>query len=166
LPSPRTLDSPLITTVKCPNCNSSDVKRVSLIHAAGLYESRGRIRGFLLGKSDGLLFGSYRGTNQSRLSKMVRPPAKFPYATPAILWLVGFFPVMAFVGRGKLSWWTAMASLAYVLLLPAYLLAGLFYNLFLRPKKYRAWERHLMCQKCGFILDARDRAEGSSIECE
>lgn len=41
--------------------------------------------------SDGLLFGSYRGKNQSRLSKTVRPPAKFPYASPAILWLVGFF---------------------------------------------------------------------------
>ena len=75
----------------CPSCNSSDLKKLSLIHAAGLYESRGRITGFLLGKTDGLLFGSYRGKNQSRLSNMVRPPAKFPYATPAILWLVGFF---------------------------------------------------------------------------
>ncbi len=86
----------------CPSCDSSDLKKLSLIHAAGLYESCGKIRGFPLGKTDGLLFGSYRGKNQNRLSKMVRPPTRFPCATPAILWLLGFFLLMAFVGRGKL----------------------------------------------------------------
>ena len=97
----------------CQSCNSSDLIKLSLIHAAGLYESRGRIRGFLLGQSDGLLFGSYRGKNQSSLSKMVRPPAKFPYATPAILWLVGFFLLMALVDRGKLSFAMGLVSVAY-----------------------------------------------------
>jgi hypothetical protein len=96
----------------CPKCQSSDLKKVSLVHAAGLYESRGRIRGFLLGESDGLLLGSYRGKNQSRLSKMVRPPAKFPYAAPVILWLLGFFLLMAFVGRESFrSRWVSSQSL-------------------------------------------------------
>jgi hypothetical protein len=94
----------------------------------------------------------------------VRPPGKLPYTSPIILWLVGFFILMAFVGRGKLSWWMAMVSLGYVLLLPAYLLAALFYNFFLRPRKYRMWERKLMCQKCGFIFNVQESAEASSNE--
>ena len=63
-----------------------------------MYESRGKLRGLLLGD---LFFGRYKGTNQSRFSKMVRPPAKFPSATPAILWLVGFFSLMAFLRDGS-----------------------------------------------------------------
>jgi hypothetical protein len=85
---------------------------------------------------------------------------------PAILWLIGFFILAAFLGREKLSWWEAMVSLGYVLVLPAYLLLALFYNCFLRPKKYRTWERQLMCQKCGFIFDAQEHARASSIEWE
>src|SRR5260370_27525836 len=60
----------------CPNCNSTDLKKMSLIYAAGVHESRGRILGFFVGSGDGLLFGRYRGTNQNRLSKMVGPPRK------------------------------------------------------------------------------------------
>jgi hypothetical protein len=137
----------------CPKCQSSDLKKVSLVHAAGLYQSRGRIRGFLLGDCDGLLLGRYRGTNQSRLSQIVRPPAKFPYATPAILWLVGFFPLMAFVGRGKLSFVMGLVSVAYLLLLPALIALALVYNLFVYPKTYRAWEGTFMCQRCGALIN-------------
>jgi hypothetical protein len=145
----------------CPSCNSSDMKRVSLIHAAGSYQSRGRIRGFLLGDSDGLLFGRYRGTNQSRLSEMVRPPMKFPYATPAILWLVGFFSLMAFVGRGKLSFAMGLASAAYILLLPTLVVSVFVYNLFFYPKKYRAWDGTLMCQRCGAFINTHGSLQSS-----
>jgi hypothetical protein len=143
----------------CPSCNSSDLKKLSLIHAAGLYESRGRIRGFLLGNSDGLLFGSYTGKNQSRLSKMVHPPAKFPYAAPAILWLVGFFPLMAFVGQGKLSFVMGLVSVAYVLLLPALVVSAFVYNLFVYPKKYRAWDNTFMCQRCGARINTQSSSQ-------
>ena len=154
MPSPRTPDSPLVTTVKCPNCHSSDVKRVSLIHAAGLYESRGRVRGWFGGAIDGILLGSYKGTNQSRLSKMIRPPGKFPHASPAILWLVGFFPLMAFVGRGKLSFAMGLVSVAYVLLLPALIVSAFVYNLLVYPQKFRAWEAASMCQRCGAFINS------------
>jgi hypothetical protein len=102
-----------------------------MIHAAGMYGSRGQVRGLLLGDS---FFGRYRGTNQSRLSKLVDPPAKFPYATPAILWLVGFFPLMAFIGREKLSFAMGLVSVAYILLLPALVVSAFVYNLFVYPK--------------------------------
>src|ERR1700733_1113827 len=161
LTSPRTRDFPLVTAVECPNCHSSDLRRVSLIHAAGVYESRGRVRGWFAGVADGILLGSYKGTNQSRLSKMVRPPAKFPYATPAILWLVGFFPLMAFVGRGKLSFAMGLVSVAYVLLLPTLVVSAFVYNLFVYPKKYRAWDGTFMCQRCGAFINTHGSLQSS-----
>src|SRR5882724_9144888 len=121
----------------CANCNSTDLKKLPLIHAAGVYESSGRFRGFFFGDSDGLLFGRYKGTSQSRLSKMVDPPRRLPFAAPTILWLLGFFVLMSFDGRGKLSWVMGVLSVAYLFLLPTYLLASLFYNFFVRPTKHR-----------------------------
>jgi hypothetical protein len=98
------LTTAVSTAFKCPNCNSTDLKRVCLIHAAGLYESRGRIGALLFGNGDAFFVGKYRGANQSLLSKMLVPPRKTPYVAPVILWVMGFFIVMAFAGRGKLSW--------------------------------------------------------------
>ncbi len=138
----------------CPSCQSSDVKKVSLVHATGLYESRARIAGWFLGGADGLLIGRYRGASQSRLSKMVGPPMRLPYVSPVILWLVGFFLVMAFAGRGRLSWMTAFLCVAYIFLLPAYLLGATFYNLLVRPRKYRRWETTFLCQRCGAVTEA------------
>jgi hypothetical protein len=142
---------PLATALKCPNCNSTDVKKLSLIYAAGVYESRGSLRGLFLGNSDGLLFGRFRGTSQSRLSKMTGPPKKMPYAVPTVLWPLGFFILMAFDGRGKLSWVMGMLSVAYVFLLPAYLLASMSYNFFVRPKRLSHWQKRFFCQRCGAI---------------
>jgi len=138
----------------CPNCHSSDLKKLPLVHAAGLYESRGGIRGFFLGNTDGLLFGKYRGSSQSRLSAMVDPPVKLPYATPVILWLLGFFPLMAFVGRGKLSWPLGLLAAAYLLLFPALPIGVFVYNLFVYPKKHRRWESTSMCQSCGAFSES------------
>jgi hypothetical protein len=98
----------------CLNCNSTDLKRVSLIRAAGVYESRGRFRGFLFGSTDGALFGRYRGTSQSLLSALSNPPGRAPYIEPLILWLIGFFILMSFDAQGKLSWEMAALSVAYI----------------------------------------------------
>jgi hypothetical protein len=133
----------------CPNCNSTDLKKLSLVYAAGVYESRGRIGGLLLGSGDGHLLGKYKGASQSRLSKMASPPGKAPYIAPIILWLLGFFIVMAFTAREKLSRIMGALSVGYVLLLPGYLLAALIYNFFLRPKKYKDWNEEFICQRCG-----------------
>jgi hypothetical protein len=76
-----------------------------------------------------------------------------PYVGPVILWLVGFFPIMAFVGSGKLSVLTGLVSVGYISLLPTFLLGALFYNFVVRPKKYRKWEATFMCQRCGGLTE-------------
>jgi hypothetical protein len=130
------------------------VDKMSLSHAAGVYESRGRLGGLFIGGSDSLFFGRYTGKSQSRLSKMVDPPRKMPYVVLAILWLLGFFILMAFDGRGKLSWLMRIISATYILIIPVYFLAALFYNWFVRPKKHKDWERKFMCQRCGALIEA------------
>jgi hypothetical protein len=81
----------------------------------------------------------------------VSPPRKLPYAAPIILWLVGFFPVTAFVGRGKLSFAMGLLGVTYILLLPMLPVGALVYNRFVYPKKYRRWEGRFMCQRCGAL---------------
>lgn len=148
----------------CPNCNSTDLKKLSLIHAAGVYESRGRVGGVLLGSGNGFLLGKYKGASQSRLSRLASPPRKAPYIVPVVLWLIGFFIVMAFAGRGKLSWMMGALSVGYLLLLPAYLLAALLYNFFLRPKKFKDWNEEFICQRCGFHSIIRKGETGVALE--
>jgi hypothetical protein len=145
----------------CPNCSSSDLRKVSLVHSAGVYESRGSFLGLLLGS--GALFGRYRGTSQSRLSASLNPPIKLPYVAPIVLWLIGFFILMSFDAQGKLSRAMAVLSVAYVLLLPAYLLGSLTYNLFIRPKKFKQWQQKFMCQRCGATVEP-DKFIGSSLK--
>ena len=137
----------------CPNCSSTNLRKVSLVHAAGIHESRGRFLGLLLGNMDGVLFGQYRGTSQSRLSRLLNPPRKLPYLAPIVLWLIGFFILMSFDARGKLSWVMAVFSVTYVLLLPTYLLGSLIYNLFIHPKKFKQWQQKFICQQCGAIVE-------------
>jgi hypothetical protein len=84
---------------------------------------------------------------------MVRPPNRLPFASPVVLWLVVFFPMMALASSGKFSILTGLVSVGYVSLLPAYILGALFYNLSVRRKKYRIWESTFMCQRCGAVTE-------------
>jgi hypothetical protein len=68
---------------------------------------------------------------------MLGPPKKAPYGIPIVLWLLGFFILIAFDGRGKLSTVMAILSVVYVLLLSAFLIGTFVYNLFVYPNKYR-----------------------------
>lgn len=86
---------------------------------------------------------------------MVGPPKKGRYIGPTILWFFGFFVVMAFVGRAKLSTPMAIVSVAYLFALPAFLIGTLACNLFVYPKKYRTWDRTYVCQRCGALAEVR-----------
>jgi len=116
--------------VVCSKCNSSDLKKVSLIYAAGTYQSRGGFLGCLIGS--GLLFGRYRETSQSRLAASLRPPRKAPCVSPIIFWLVGCFPVLSLIANEIRAPLKGTVAIAYFLLLPVCCLAALFYNVLVR----------------------------------
>jgi hypothetical protein len=95
---------------------------------------------------------------------MAAPPRNMPFIEPIVLWLLGFFTLMAFDARGKLSWIMGALSVAYNFLLPACLLGALFYNLCIRPKKYRDWEDRFICHRCGAIVETQCGAKAGSAE--
>src|SRR6266404_8742000 len=113
--------------------------------------------GLFLGNGDAFFVGKYKGANQSLLSKIACPPRKAPYVAPLVLCLMGFFIVMVLAGRGKLSWMMGALSVGYLLIFPAYLLAALLYNFFIRPKKCKDWTEEFICQQCGFHPGIREQ---------
>src|SRR5215472_4266294 len=78
--------------LRCPKCNSTDLKKVSLAYQEGTYQinTRTGIRGLLFaGGGPGVLVGgaTTRGSQQSALSKRLSPPSKWSYAK-LVLWSV------------------------------------------------------------------------------
>jgi hypothetical protein len=107
--------------------------------------------------------GKYRLGKPEPAVKMVGPPKKAPYVVPVVLWLMGFFIVMAFAGRGKLSWMMGVLAVSYLLLLPGYLLAALLYNFFVHPRKYKDWNEKFIRQQCGFRSRIRTGGTGVAL---
>ena len=76
--------------LRCPKCNSTDLRKVSLAHEEGAFrtEVRTRLRAAEIGGSGGdVLVGraSTRGSHQSALSKRLKPPVKWSYRR-LVLW--------------------------------------------------------------------------------
>src|SRR5229473_6372593 len=70
--------------LRCPKCNSTDLKKVSLAYQEGLYRlhARTRLRAAVVGgNGPDLVVGraTTRGSQQSALSKKLRPPVKWSY---------------------------------------------------------------------------------------
>jgi hypothetical protein len=70
--------------LRCPKCNSTDLKKVSLAYEEGLFRSKGRTRLRAVVAGPGgpdLIIGraTTRGTQQSTLSKKLTPPVKWSY---------------------------------------------------------------------------------------
>src|SRR5882724_4731249 len=81
--------------LRCPKCNSTDLKKVSLAREEGLFRSEGRTRLSAVvvgGGGPDLVFGkaTTRGTHQSALSKKLTPPMKWSYIK-VIRWSVLVF---------------------------------------------------------------------------
>ena len=70
--------------LRCPKCNSTDLKKVSLAYQEGLYrtDARTRLSAALVGGSGPDLLvgrGATRTSHQSALSKRLAPPLKWSY---------------------------------------------------------------------------------------
>ena len=151
--------------LRCPKCNSTDLKKVSLAYQEGLYrvESRARLRAAVVGgNGPDLVVGrvTMRGSQQSALSKQLSPPAKWSYLK-VISW-----SVLVFLCIGWLVFYvhavTTNSSTVLSAPLPLFgvLSAGIFVlSLFLvwrhnhstYARQYSDWEHSLICQRCSRI---------------
>jgi hypothetical protein len=151
--------------LQCPNCRSTDLKKVSLAYQEGLQHvsTRTRLRGVVVG-SDGpdVVVGRAitKGMQQTEISKALTPPKKWSY--------VKFFgwSVLVFLSVGWIVFYvyTVDTNSSSVLSLPlgiyGILGIGIFagvctlfwkHNHSTYPRQFAQWEQSFICQRCGNV---------------
>jgi hypothetical protein len=151
--------------LRCPKCNSTDLKKVSLVYQEGTFrtEAQTRMRAAVIGGNGAdLLVGSAstRASQQSDLSKQLSPPIKWSYRK-IVFWSVLVFLCGAWlvfcvntITRNATtvmsSALTAYAWLAAVVF--AVLLALVTrHNLSIYPRRFAEWDRSFICQRCSAV---------------
>lgn len=153
--------------LRCPKCNSTDLKKVSLAYQEGLYrvDSRARLRAAIVGgNGPDLLVGrvTMRGSQQSTLSKRLSPPAKWSYlkviswsvlAFLCIGWLVFYVHAVttnsSMVFLAPLTVFTYFSSALFVLLL----LIAWKHNHSTYPRQHTHWNQSFICEHCGTVSE-------------
>jgi hypothetical protein len=149
--------------LRCSNCNSTNLKKVSLAYQEGTYHinSRTGIRGLLFaGGGPGVLVGraTTRGSQQSALSKRHSPPSKWSYAK-LVLWsgVVTFIALILYV-QHVMSSSVPASSLPvrlYLIFAPVVLLllVGIVWrhNGSTYEQKYAQWDESFICERCGTV---------------
>ena len=149
--------------LRCPKCNSTNLKRVSLAYQEGTYhiDARSRMRGLLLvGGGPGILVGrtSTRGSQQSALSKRLSPPTKWSYVKLAA-WsgAVTLIALVLYVQHVMASPVPAssLPVKLYVVFAPLVLslLVGIVWrhNHSSYQQKYAQWDQSFICERCGMV---------------
>jgi hypothetical protein len=153
--------------LQCPNCRSTDLKKVSLAYQEGLQHvsTRTRIRGVVVG-SDGpdVVVGraTTKGTQQTEVSKALTPPKKWSYAK------LGGWSALAFLSVGWIVFYVNAITnnSSSVSSLPLTIYAVLFavvfavcfvaywnHNHSTYPRQIGVWDRSFICQRCGAVVE-------------
>ncbi len=149
--------------LRCPKCNSTDLKKVSLAYQEGIYhiDTRSRIRALLFaGGGLDVLVGrtTTRGSQQSAVSKRLSPPSKWSYVK-LVLWsgVVTLITLIIYI-QHVMSSPAPASSLPvklYVLFAPAVLLllVGIVWrhNHSTYQQKYAQWNESFICERCGTV---------------
>ena len=162
--------------LRCPKCNSTDLKKVSLAYEEGVLrnEGRARVRTVVVGSGGpDLVVGraTTRGTEQSALSKKLTPPVKWSY-----LKIIGW-SVLLFVCVGWLVFYvntvtTNATTVSSPPLKIFALISGAIFALLLfliwrhnhstYGRQYAEWERSFLCQRCGAVNQQRVGTDSNS----
>ena len=153
--------------LRCPNCNSADLKRVSLAYQEGLFRTVAHTRfravavgshgpDFVIGKA------TTRGSHQSVLSKQLSPPVKWSYRKLILRWVLVFPSIGWIVFYISSITKNSAAVLSPPLILFALLSAATFllllvlfwrHNQSTHKRRYSQWERSFLCERCGAVTE-------------
>jgi hypothetical protein len=147
----------------CPNCQSTDLKNLSVAHHEGRFrvDTRTRLRGVVVGEGGpNVVVGrtTTRGIEQTELSKRLSPPAKWSYKK-LVLWpaIVSFVALVVYV-RSVMSGTAPATSLPvtlFAVLAPAAFisLVAVFWrhNHSTYQRRYAQWNQSFICQRCGAV---------------
>jgi hypothetical protein len=149
---------------QCPNCRSSELKKVSLAYQEGVSHLQGhsRLRAFLFGGGGGPRFVAGRATisgkQRTELSRMLEPPVKWSYTRLVVRGVAVTFVAIGagvvFVASSTPPVSTLPIKL-YVFIAPVIFLFLTFwvwrYNRIEYPLAYARWNRSYVCQRCGSV---------------
>lgn len=151
--------------LQCPNCRSTDLKKVSLAYQEGLQHvsTRTRLRGVVVG-SDGpdVVVGraTTKGTQQTEISKTLTPPKKWSYVRLfgwsalvflSVGWIVFYVNTIArnasSLSSGPLTIYVVLSAGLFVAVCFVYWR----HNHSIYPGQFGRWERSFLCQRCGTV---------------
>ena len=149
--------------LRCPDCNSADLKKVSLAYQENVrhVDTRTRLCAFLFG-SDGpnLIVGRAvaEGVHWTQLSKLLSPPRKWSYVRLIVgilvVTLAALFAYVVFVASSPPPVSTLPLKM-YVVVAPVIFLVLVFlfwrHNHLRFPQEYARWDRSFICQRCGAV---------------
>jgi hypothetical protein len=151
--------------LRCPKCNSTDLKKVSLAYQEGLLRSEGRTRLRAVAAGSGgpdlvVARATTHGTQQSALSKKLAPPVKWSY-----LKVIGW-SVLVFLSAGWLVFYvnsvtTNATTVSSAPLTLFALISGAAFALLLflvwrhnhssYQTQYAQWDKSFICERCGTV---------------
>jgi len=162
--------------VRCPKCNSSDLKKVSLVYQEGLYrvDARTRLSAALVGgNGPDLVVGraTTHASHQSALSKQLSPPAKWSYlkvsswcvlAFICVGWVVFYVNAVttnsSAVSSPPLTFFALIAAAIFLLMM--FLVR--WHNRTAYAEGYSQWDRSFICQRCGALSEQKIVQEGNN----
>ena len=151
--------------LRCPKCNSTDLKKVSLAYQEGLYRTDARTRlsaALVGGTGPDLVVGraTTQASHQSALSKQLSPPAKWSYlkvgswfflAFLCVGWLVFYVNTVATnsstVSSAPLTLFALISAASFALLL--FLVWK--HNHSTYTEQQARWDSAFICQRCGTV---------------
>jgi hypothetical protein len=149
--------------LRCPDCNSTDLKRLSLAYQEGLsrVKTRSRLLALVFGEGGAELVvgqAATHGIQQTDLSGTRKPPVKWSYRRlifrAMALTFVALGAYIVFVASGTPPVSTLPLKL-YVFLAPVVFLVLAFavwrHNHLTFPREYARWDRSFLCQRCGAV---------------
>lgn len=143
---------------RCARCNSSKLKKLSLLYLQGTATRNSFILGFYRDLK-GNFFGNVFGVRQSLLAKRAAPPRKKSLLVFGLLWLVvcvvvALIGVMALPVSEEPVLAPAGALLCLVLFVGGIILQSRHiqeYNEKVWARTYSQWERSYLCMQCGRV---------------
>jgi hypothetical protein len=151
--------------LQCPNCRSTDLKKVSLVYQEGLQHvsTRTRLRGVVVG-SDGpdVVVGraTTKGTQQTEISKALTPPKKLSYPklfgwSTLVFLSVGWIVFYVNTITNNSSSVSSLPLTAFAVLSTGLFVALCFHywnhNHSTYPRQYAQWDRTFFCEHCGYV---------------
>ena len=151
--------------LRCPKCNSTDLKKVSLAYEEGLYRTDARTRlsaAVVGGDGPDLLVGRATTTaaQQSALSKQLSPPVRWSYLKVLFRSLLVFLCIGWIVFYVNTVTTKATTLVSAPLTIFVFVSAGIFvlllffiwrHNHTAYAQRYAQWDQSFICQRCGDV---------------